>query len=111
MSFNKYYRCYFNTDAVNGSIHCIYLDVSLLIFQGAFYGIILGHICGACRFIIELIHPAPPCGEEDTRPLFLSKFHYTYYVQLQLLFTAISIMIISMFTRARTEEEVSNKHG
>ena len=81
----------------------------LIVFQGAFFGIILGHICGICRLIIELVHPAPPCGEEDTRPAFLSKFHYTYYVQLQLLFTAIAIVVISLFTKPRSKEQVGNR--
>ena len=58
--------------------------------------------------MIELIHPAPPCGEEDTRPAFLSKFHYTYYVQLQLVFTAVAIVLISLCTKPRTKAQVGH---
>jgi len=58
------------------------------------------------RLIVELFHPAPPCGEPDNRPAFLSKLHYTYFVQLQLLFTAIAITVISYFTKPRTDEQV-----
>jgi hypothetical protein len=75
-------------------------------FQGAFFGIIMGHLCGIARLVVELIYPAPPCGEADDRPAFLTKLHYSYYVQLQLLFTAIMIVVISLCTRSRSEDEV-----
>lgn len=75
-------------------------------FQGAFYGIILGHCLGVSRLIVELVHPAPPCGEPDLRPDFLTKLHYSYFVQLQLVFTAIAITVISYFTKPRSDEQV-----
>lgn len=74
--------------------------------KGAFYGIIMGHLCGIARLVVELIYPAPPCGEADDRPAFLTKLHYSYYVQLQLLFTAIMIVVISLCTRSRSEDEL-----
>lgn len=73
---------------------------------GAFFGIILGHLSGIARLVVELLYPAPPCGEADDRPAFLNKLHYSYYVQLQLLFTAIVITVISLFTEPRTEEKL-----
>lgn len=79
-------------------------------FQGAFFGIILGHLCGIARLIVELMYPAPPCGEADDRPAFLTKLHYSYYVQLQLLFTAIMIVLISLLTKSRSDEQVMGKN-
>ncbi|KAL4219666.1 hypothetical protein ACF0H5_022238 [Mactra antiquata] len=76
--------------------------------QGAFIGIILGHLLGISRLVVELMYPAPPCGEIDDRISFLTKLHYSYFVQIQLVFTALMIVIISLLTKPRTEEQL---HG
>ena len=65
-----------------------------------------GHLLGIARLVMELVYPVPPCGDVDDRPGFLAKLHYTYFVQLQLLFTGIMIVVISLLTKPRTTEEV-----
>ena len=56
-----------------GSILSMLLDPH----QGAFYGIMVGHVCGVIRMAMDFAYPGPGCDEEETRPsvLFLSLIH------------------------------------
>ena len=45
------------------------------LFQGAFFGILVTHVIGVIRLILEIIYPVPQCGKTDTRPVFLSGIH------------------------------------
>lgn len=38
-----------------------------------------GLVLGAWRLVLELPHPAPPCGDPDTRPAVLSSIHYLHF--------------------------------
>ncbi|XP_052790377.1 sodium/glucose cotransporter 5-like [Mya arenaria] len=73
---------------------------------GAFFGLVLGHLLGVSRLVVELVYPAPPCGEMDTRPHFLSRLHFTYFVQIQLLFTGVMIVAISVCTKPRSPHQL-----
>ncbi|KAL3870954.1 hypothetical protein ACJMK2_038979 [Sinanodonta woodiana] len=73
---------------------------------GAFVGLICGHLLGLSRLIVELIYPAPPCGEAETRPAFLYKIHFTYFSQITMLMTGVMIVLISLFTTPRSDKEL-----
>ncbi|XP_060071208.1 sodium/glucose cotransporter 4-like [Ylistrum balloti] len=73
--------------------------------NGAFYGLMLGHICGIIRLVLDFIYPQPGCGEEDTRPVVLT-VNYLYFGVIILFITTVGIVIISIFTKTRTEEEL-----
>ncbi|KAL5012467.1 hypothetical protein ScPMuIL_011018 [Solemya velum] len=75
--------------------------------SAAFWGLIVAHVCGVTRLVLEFVYPTPLCGEEETRPTILYKLHYMYFSQLNLLLTAIVMVAISLFTRARSDEELS----
>lgn len=75
--------------------------------QGAFWGMVIGHICGVIRLVLDLAYPAPECGHEDTRPSILVNLHYTYFGALMIVITSIAIVIISLLTKPPTEETVS----
>ena len=90
------------------------LSYSLLhltyLLQGAFWGIVTGHVCGICRMILDFIYPAPACGEVDTRPLVVSQLHYTYFSQLNVVLTILVIIGVSLMT-GNKDQEVSKKLG
>ena len=49
--------------------------------QGAFWGVLVGIIVGAVRFILEtILFKREACGETPTRPaLFITDINYLYY--------------------------------
>ncbi|XP_071156501.1 sodium/glucose cotransporter 4-like isoform X1 [Mytilus edulis] len=73
---------------------------------GAFWGLLIGHVVGGTRLILEFVYPAPACGEPETRPEILYKLHSMYFIPLLLVLTAAAIVVISMFTTKRTETEL-----
>ena len=61
---------------------------------------------GVIRLILEVVYPVPNCGEVDNRPAILSKVHGFYFAQIMMFIELVVILVISMFTRQNTEEEV-----
>ena len=83
---------------------------SLFVYlQGAFYGLLITHVIGVVRLILEIVYPVPICGEPDNRPALLSKVHGFYFAQMMLLVELIAIVVISLFTKQNTEEQVSSQ--
>ena len=69
-------------------------------------GIVTGHVCGVVRMILDFVYPAPYCGDVDTRPVIVSALHYTYFSQLNLVFTSAVIVVVSLFTEKLDDKEV-----
>ncbi|KAJ8300017.1 hypothetical protein KUTeg_021536 [Tegillarca granosa] len=74
--------------------------------KGAFWGLVIAHICGLTRLILEFVYPAPFCGEPETRPAILYKLHYLYFGIILLIITAIAVVVISLCTKPRSEEQL-----
>ncbi|KAL3858002.1 hypothetical protein ACJMK2_012620, partial [Sinanodonta woodiana] len=74
--------------------------------NGAFFGILVGHLCGVIRMSIDFAYPAPECGEVETRPTILYYVHYTYFGQMAFLITSLTIVIVSLMTKAQPEEQL-----
>jgi hypothetical protein len=55
---------------------------------------------------IDLAYPAPDCGEPETRPGILLNVHYTYFGALMIVITSAAIVVISLLTTPRTEDQV-----
>lgn len=72
---------------------------------------VIAHIFGGVRLVLEMVFTAPLCGEEETRPPFLYKLHYLYFAQIELVFTVIVVIVISLFTKQRSEDEVCYKYA
>lgn len=68
--------------------------------KGAFWSMIIGQVWGLIRFILDIIYPVPPCGEYDSRPVFLRYWHVYYHIGSQILITMIFAIIISLLTKA-----------
>ncbi|XP_033727039.1 sodium/glucose cotransporter 4-like [Pecten maximus] len=74
--------------------------------QGAFWGILIGHICGVVRMGLDFAYPAPDCGDPETRPPILLRVHYTYFGTIMIVVTSAAIVIISLCTRQQDEEQL-----
>jgi hypothetical protein len=61
---------------------------------------------GMIRLGLDLVYPAPQCGEVDPRPSVVSDVHYTYFSVLVIVITSLAIIAISLLTRPQTEQEV-----
>ena len=81
------------------------------IFQGAFFGLVIGMTIGIIRFIVEYSFPSPKCGDTgpDIRPGIIKNFHYLYFSVFLFILTGISAITISMLTKPLPPECVSIK--
>uniref|UniRef100_H2ZK33 Uncharacterized protein n=1 Tax=Ciona savignyi TaxID=51511 RepID=H2ZK33_CIOSA len=66
--------------------------------KGAFYGGLVGSSLGLARLITIFIFKPPKCGEEDTRPSFLSSMHYMYFSAILFFLTICIAVLVSLFT-------------
>ncbi|XP_060071204.1 sodium/glucose cotransporter 4-like [Ylistrum balloti] len=73
--------------------------------NGAFWGLLFGHVCGIIRLVLEFVYPQPNCGEEETRPAFLT-INYLYFGIMILFITTVATVLISIFTAKRKEDEL-----
>ncbi|OWF42602.1 sodium/glucose cotransporter 5-like [Mizuhopecten yessoensis] len=69
-------------------------------------GLVISHVCGVIRLVLEFVYPAPPCGEPETRPAILYKVHFLYFGTFLVLLTPLTVAIISMLTPGKSEEEL-----
>ncbi|WAR02058.1 SC5AB-like protein [Mya arenaria] len=68
------------------------------ITQAAFWSLVIGHVCGVTRMVMDFSMEAPGCGEPETRPAILYKVHFTYFGVISFTITSICIVVISFFT-------------
>lgn len=74
--------------------------------QGAFWGIVIGHVCGVIRMGLDFAYPAPECGDPETRPPILLRVHYTYFGAIMIVVTSVVIVVVSLCTREQPEEQL-----
>lgn len=82
--------------------------VSIFSFQGVFFGLVAGLMVGAIRMGLEWSQVGPTCGsgDEDTRFIIVSKVHYLHFAIILAAVTSIVIVVVSLFTKPRTEAQV-----
>ncbi|KAK3084533.1 hypothetical protein FSP39_014856 [Pinctada imbricata] len=73
---------------------------------GAFYGFLISQCLGVVRLVVEALYPGPPCGDIDTRPMFLKHIHYLYFIQIQQVLCIIATVVISLCTKPQTDDQV-----
>lgn len=78
----------------------LYPYTTYIIFQGAFWGLMIGLVIGLTRFIWEYVYSVPPCGEgeKDIRPDIISKVHYLHFGILLFGIVFIATTVISLLT-------------
>ena len=88
----------------------LYEAVRLYGRQGAFWGLLVGHVIGLTRMVLEFVFKQPACAEEDTRPgffrFFVDEFHYTYFVVLNLFIVTVIMVIVSKLTSPQDKDKV-----
>ena len=67
----------------------------------------MGTMIGVGRMILDFAYKEPRCGEPDERPLIIVKMHYMYFAMLLFWLSGITMVVISLLTKAPTSEQVS----
>lgn len=88
---------------------CLHLSITLsspFLFQGVFWGLMIGLLVGCIRMIMDFVYPAPPCYEADERPSVLKHVHFLYFSILLTCITLIVVVVISLATEEPKPEQV-----
>ena len=102
---------YYNSDYL--LVVCIinvqlFYNIYCVFEQGAFWGLMAGMVIGVARMITDFCFPEPECEAPDTRPAIVTKFHYMYFAMMLFWLTGIVMIVVSLFTKAPEEDDVSN---
>jgi sodium/glucose cotransporter 9 len=73
--------------------------------KGAFYGLMIGLVCGLIRLIWEFSYSIPGCGDEDKRPAII-KINYLYFAIILWVICTLSTVTISLLTKPGDPERV-----
>ncbi|XP_022347141.1 sodium/glucose cotransporter 5 isoform X2 [Enhydra lutris kenyoni] len=76
--------------------------------QGAFWGLMVGLAVGATRLVLEFLHPAPPCGDPDTRPAILGSIHYLHFAVALFLLSGVVVVAGSLLTPPPHRAQIEN---
>uniref|UniRef100_A0A8D2BBF3 Sodium/mannose cotransporter SLC5A10 n=1 Tax=Sciurus vulgaris TaxID=55149 RepID=A0A8D2BBF3_SCIVU len=76
--------------------------------QGAFWGLMAGLVLGGLRLVLEFLHPAPPCGDPDTRPTILSSIHYLHFAIALFVLTTAVVTAGSLLTSPPQTVQIEN---
>ena len=82
--------------------------IAYLLFQGAWWGLMIGLIIGVIRMGIAVSYSSPVCGipGEDTRPDILTKVHYLHFAIILGVCSAIVVVAVSIMTPPRPDSKV-----
>uniref|UniRef100_A0A667HUS2 Sodium/mannose cotransporter SLC5A10 n=1 Tax=Lynx canadensis TaxID=61383 RepID=A0A667HUS2_LYNCA len=76
--------------------------------QGAFWGLMVGLALGATRLVLEFLHPAPRCGDPDTRPAILSSMHYLHFAVALFVLSGVVVVAGSLLTSPPQGIQIEN---
>nr|XP_004405190.2 PREDICTED: sodium/glucose cotransporter 5 isoform X4 [Odobenus rosmarus divergens] len=76
--------------------------------QGAFWGLMVGLAVGATRLVLEFLHPAPACGDPDTRPSILGSIHYLHFAVALFVLSGIVVVAGSLLTPPPQGVQIEN---
>ena len=66
----------------------------------------MGTVVGVARMILDFAYEEPRCGEPDNRPLIIVKMHYMYFAMLLFWLSGITMIVLSLLTKAPDKEKV-----
>lgn len=66
-----------------------------------------GLVVGATRLVLEFLHPAPLCGDPDTRPTILRSIHYLHFAIALFVLTGAVVATGSLLTAHPQHVQVS----
>ena len=67
---------------------------------------LVAQLWGISRFVLDIIYPAPLCGDPDDRPSIMKDFHRYYHALTQILLAFVLATLISMCTKQIPGEKV-----
>ncbi|XP_044939597.1 sodium/mannose cotransporter SLC5A10 isoform X1 [Mustela nigripes] len=76
--------------------------------QGAFWGLMVGLAVGTTRLVLEFLHPAPRCGDPDTRPAILGSIHYLHFAVALFLLSGVVVVAGSLLTPPPHRAQIEN---
>ncbi|KAK2505586.1 hypothetical protein MC885_014364 [Smutsia gigantea] len=76
--------------------------------KGAFWGLLVGLAVGATRLVLEFLHPAPLCGEPDTRPAILGSIHYLHFAIVLFVLSGAVVVAGSLLTSPPQGVQIEN---
>lgn len=76
------------------------------LYQGAFWGLVIGLLVGCIRMLLDFIYPEPLCYEEEARPAVLKNIHYLYFSIILSVITLLIVVLISLATEKPKPEQV-----
>lgn len=82
-----------------------------LLWQGAFWGLILGTSIGIFRLVAEFSYGHTTCEGGRKCPLFICSLHYLYFGFLVFLITLLVVLAISLATKPIADKHVSATVG
>ena len=69
----------------------------------------VGFVVGVTRLVLVFVYPGPDrCGGVDTRPAFISQFHYMYFAIFLFWVTFVVAVIVSLLTERPTYQQVKS---
>ncbi|XP_062603666.1 sodium/mannose cotransporter SLC5A10-like [Saccostrea cucullata] len=74
--------------------------------KGAFWGLLIGHIAGITRMVLDFVYPSPGCGKVDDRPAIVKDIHFTYFSGILLVLAAVVILLVSLVTERPSMEKL-----
>ncbi|KAA3670547.1 uncharacterized protein DEA37_0011356, partial [Paragonimus westermani] len=65
---------------------------------GTFYSLVYGLLIGLIRLVLAIVYSEPVCGELDSRPWLVSKFHYMYFAVFSFASTTLVMVVVSLLS-------------
>ena len=82
-------------------------------FKGIFWGMMIGLAVGVIRMVLDMIMSPPNCGsgQPDERMSIVVRVDFLHFSIINAIICLIAMVVISLFTRPRTHEQVSKWYG
>ncbi|XP_060592183.1 sodium/glucose cotransporter 4-like isoform X3 [Ruditapes philippinarum] len=74
--------------------------------KGAFWGLMIGLLVGLIRMGLDFGYGSPACGEEDTRPVIISKVHFLHFTIILFFISLFTTFTVSLMTQPIKEEHL-----
>ncbi|KAF5400412.1 hypothetical protein PHET_06045 [Paragonimus heterotremus] len=66
---------------------------------GTFYSLVYGLLIGLIRLVLTIVYSEPVCGELDSRPWLVNKFHYMYFAVFSFASTLLLVIVVSLLSK------------
>ncbi|XP_038055022.1 sodium/glucose cotransporter 4-like [Patiria miniata] len=81
-------------------------NFSRCVFQGAFFGLIIGFLIGATRLVLDFVYGLPSCAQPDERPGVLRNLHYLHFACVLFAISLLVTVVVSLLTKPIPREKL-----